>query len=38
MDPYDAIRSRRSVYRFKPEKIPDDLLMRILEAGVMALL
>ena len=33
MDVYDAIRSRRDVRRFRPDLVPDDVLVRILEAA-----
>jgi 5,6-dimethylbenzimidazole synthase len=33
MDVYDAIRSRRDVRRFRPDPVPDDVLVRILEAA-----
>jgi 5,6-dimethylbenzimidazole synthase len=33
MDVYDAIYSRRDVRRFRPDPVPDDVLLRILEAA-----
>lgn len=36
MDTMDAIRTRRSVRKFKPDPIPDDLLNKVLEAAQMA--
>jgi nitroreductase len=33
MDVYEAIKSRRSVRAYETKQIPDDVLMRILEAG-----
>jgi nitroreductase len=36
MDIYEAIRARRNVHRFKAEKIPQDKLNKILEAGLQA--
>jgi 5,6-dimethylbenzimidazole synthase len=33
MDVYDAIRSRRDVRRFRPDPVPDDVLVRILDAA-----
>lgn len=33
MDILDSIKTRRSVRKFKPDQIPDDLLEKILEAG-----
>lgn len=36
MDLMEAIKKRRSVRRFKPDKIPDDLIRKIIEAGVLA--
>jgi nitroreductase len=36
MHVHDAIRSRRSIFQFKPEPVPDELLERILGFGVWA--
>jgi len=36
MDVYDAIRQRRSVRKFEDRPIPDDVLNRVLDAGVLA--
>ncbi|MFB0567327.1 MAG: nitroreductase family protein [Candidatus Bathyarchaeia archaeon] len=36
MDVLEAIRSRRSVRKYKPEAVPDDLVEKILEAAVWA--
>ncbi len=33
MDVFEAIRNRRAVRQFKPEIIPDDILLKILEAA-----
>ncbi len=33
MDIIDSIKTQRSVRRFKPDPIPDDLINKILEAG-----
>lgn len=33
MDILDSIKARRSVRKFKPDHIPDDLIEKILEAG-----
>lgn len=33
MDLYEAIRTRRDVRRFRPDPIPDDALLRILDAA-----
>lgn len=32
----DAIKSRRSIRRFKPDMIPDDVIEKIIEAGTYA--
>lgn len=36
MDAYEAIVSRVSVRRFKPDPIPDEVIKKILEAGIRA--
>ena len=36
MDVLEAIRSRRSIRKFRPEPIPDEKLKTILEAGLLA--
>lgn len=36
MHVHEAIRSRRSIFQFKPEPVPDVLLEQILEFGVWA--
>ncbi len=36
MDLYDAIAKRRSVRKYKPDAVPDDVLERVLNAGRMA--
>ncbi len=36
MDVYEAMRQRRSVRKFEDRDIPDDVLNRVLEAGVLA--
>jgi nitroreductase len=36
MDFYEVIKERRSVRRYKPDQIPDDILNRILETGRIA--
>ena len=36
MDVYDAMRQRRSVRKFEDRAIPDDVLNRVLDAGVLA--
>lgn len=36
MDFYEVIKKRRSVRKYRPDPIPDDLLKRILEAGRIA--
>ena len=36
MDVEEVIRKRKAVRRFKPDPIPDDVLLRILEAGRLA--
>ena len=36
MELFEAIHSRRTVKDFAPQSVPDDLLMRALEAGVWA--
>jgi len=36
MDVMEAIRSRRSIFKFKPEPVPKDVLERIYEAGIWA--
>jgi len=33
LDIYDIIKTRRSVRKFKPDPIPDDLIEKVLEAG-----
>lgn len=35
-DAAEPIRVRRAVFDFRTERVPDDLLMRILEAGAWA--
>ena len=36
MDPYEAIISKRDTRQYTDEPIPDDVLMRVLQAGRMA--
>ncbi len=36
MDVYDAMKQRRSVRKFEDRDIPDDVLSRVLDAGIMA--
>jgi len=36
MDVYDAIRQRRSVRKYEDRDIPDNVLKRVLEAGILA--
>jgi nitroreductase len=36
MDVYDAIKQRRSVRKFEDRPIPDDVLTRVLDAGILA--
>ncbi len=36
MDVYDAIRQRRSVRKYEDRAIPEDVLKRVLEAGILA--
>jgi len=36
MDVYDAIRQRRSVRKFEDRDIEDDVLTRVLDAGILA--
>ena len=36
MDVYDAIRLRRSVRKYEDRAIPDDVLTRVLGAGILA--
>ncbi len=36
MDPLDLIMTRRSIRKFKPDQIPDDLITRIIRAGTYA--
>jgi len=36
MDVDEAIRTRRSVRRYRPTRVPDDLLRQIVEAGIAA--
>lgn len=36
MDIYEAIHARRNVHKFKAEKVPQDKLKKILEAGLQA--
>ncbi len=36
MDIFDAIKNRRSVRKFKPDSIPDEVIQRILEAAQLA--
>jgi len=36
MDIYEVIRKRRSVRKYRPEPVPDDVLNRILDAGRIA--
>ena len=36
MDTMEAIRKRRSIRRFKPDDIPDDVLAKLLEAARLA--
>lgn len=36
MDVLEAIRSRRSIRRFEPRPVPDELIKEVLEAGIWA--
>lgn len=36
MEVYEAIRGRRNVHKFKAEKVPEDKLKRVLEAGLLS--
>ncbi|MEM1606685.1 MAG: nitroreductase family protein [Candidatus Bathyarchaeia archaeon] len=36
MDFYDAIRTRRSIRSYKPDPVPDDVLMKILDSARIA--
>lgn len=36
MEVFEAIRTRRSIRKFKDEDIPDDLIEKVLEAGIWA--
>ncbi|MBE9582314.1 MAG: nitroreductase family protein, partial [Proteobacteria bacterium] len=36
MDLYEAIKGRRSIRRFKPDPLPEDVLARILEMAIWA--
>jgi len=36
MDVYEAIRTRRSIRRYKPDPIPDEVLKRVLDAARLA--
>lgn len=36
MDLYEAIKGRRSIRRFKPDSVPEDVLARILEMAIWA--
>ncbi|MBT3604385.1 MAG: nitroreductase [Candidatus Latescibacteria bacterium] len=36
MDVMEAIRSRRSIFKFKPEPVAKDVIARIFEAGIWA--
>jgi nitroreductase len=36
MDFMDVVRSRRSIRRYRPDPIPEDALMEVLEAGRLA--
>ena len=36
MDFMDVVRNRRSIRRYKPDPIPEDALMEVLEAGRLA--
>lgn len=36
MNVYDAIENRRTIFRFKPDPLPADVLERILTAGIWA--
>ena len=36
MNVYDAIRTKRAIRKFSPEPIPDEALLRILNAGRLA--
>jgi nitroreductase len=36
MDVMEAIRSRRSIFKFKPEPVPKDVIERIYEAAIWA--
>jgi len=33
---FDIIKNRRSIRKFREEKIPKDILLKILEAGIWA--
>ena len=37
MDVYQCIRSRRTVREFKPDPVPEDVILKILQAGRWAL-
>lgn len=36
MDFYDVLKTRKSIRRYKPDKVPEDALMRVLEAARIA--
>lgn len=36
MEVFEAIKTRRSIRRYKPDMVPDELLDRIIEAGLYA--
>lgn len=36
MDFYEVLKMRKSVRRYKPDKVPEDVLMRVLEAARIA--
>ncbi|OPY26953.1 MAG: dihydropteridine reductase [Methanocella sp. PtaU1.Bin125] len=36
MDFYDVVKNRKSVRSYKPDKVPEDVLLRILEAARLA--
>ena len=36
MELFEAIRGRRSVHLYKPDPVPEDLVMRLLEAATWA--
>jgi nitroreductase len=36
MDPYQTILSRRSIRRYKPDPVPHELVLKVLEAGRLA--